>query len=210
MATFTINLDGGLQLTKSLAEAINLPTIFKEEMLNVRARLIADTQSGKDAEGGGLKPYSRSYTEAIDSGRVFGKAPGNHTPNLTATGQLMRAMQIEASGLEVKMFFQGTHSKSKRVGEKTAKKKRKDAEKAGHELHTRSNRGISGGGKSLGTGKKRGSGGGGGGDVPNASIARFQYEMGRDGWFQFADRDIDRILKRIQDALFNLRFFGRP
>jgi hypothetical protein len=135
---FTIELQVP-KLSTDLGAELDLPKLLEQEMLNVRARIAADTVAGKTADGGGLKPYSRSYIEAIDTGRIKGKAPGNHTPNLTATGQLLRSMQIETSGNEVRMFFQGSHSKPERVKKEHAKRKREAAKKKGHVLQTRKN-----------------------------------------------------------------------
>jgi len=188
-------------------EKIKLPEILNQEMLNTRARIIQDTVAGKTADGGGLKPYSRSYIEEIDSGYVPGKAPGNHTPNLTATGQLLRSFVIEAKDLVVTMFFQGTHSRPGRTDHASAKRKRKRAEKGGATLQHKGNRPAKtsaiGAAKPQGGGKvvkgKRASRGGG--DTQNAVIAKGQYEMGRSGWMAFSRQDIDRINKRVVDAL---------
>lgn len=209
---FEIDLTGKLPDLTNIEQKIGLPKLMEQEMLNTRARIIADTTAGKTAEGGGLKPYSRSYIEAIDSGTVEGKAPGNHTVNLTATGQLLRSFVIEAQGLIVHMFFFGTHFKAKAVSHKHAEKKRKNATKAGHVLQHKGNRPAqpTGGTKNqavkLGSvkGSKKRGGGGGGGDTQNAIIAKSQYEMGRGGWMAFSKADIERINKRVIDAIQKL------
>lgn len=229
MSKFTVEITGIPNL-KGMLDELNLQQIFEQEMLAVRDRLIADTQAGKTAEGGALKPYSRSYIEQIDSGSIFGKAPGSHTPNLTATGELLRSLQIESGENEVRMFFDGSHAPREKVSKEHAEKKRKNAVKKneGLVLQTRANRSAEhkptgaqkaaaakgrkestqqaklnaafghGSRKLSHADKHRGHGGG---DTQNATIAQGQYSMGRNGWFTLAQADIDRLTKRIYDAI---------
>lgn len=233
MSKFTVEITG-IPNFSGLLKELDLQQIFEQEMLAVRARIITDLLAGKTAEGGALKPYSRSYIEQIDSGSIPGKAPGSHTPNLLATGELHRSMTIETAENEVSMFFTGSHAPREKVSEKHAEKKRKNAVKKnnGLVLQTKHNRPVnpakarSGGRfvKALGT-KKRGEAnqqaklnaalgigkrklshadkhrGHGGGDVQNAVIAQGQYDRGRTGWFTLSQKDIDRLVTRINDAI---------
>ncbi len=208
---------------------LDMPKILQQEALNVRARIVADTTAGRKAEGGGLKPYSASYKAAIDSGSVAGKSPGNHTVNLTATGTLLRSLQVRAIEGGAEIAFEGTHPPARRVSSAGAQRKRKTAEKAraaqglgplgGHVRNATQSaapaeraksariRGkhVGGdGGKKTGPRRARG----GGGDVANAVIAKAQYDMGRDGWFTISKKDVDgivaRLSKRIDEILKSL------
>lgn len=195
---FEISL-GKLPLDASLIKkaAPELAQIMKEELLNTRARIVSDTVAGRQAEGGSLKPYSASYIKAIDSGTVAGKAPGNHTPNLTATGTLMRSIVIEQGDtpFEVRAFFQGSHPPARRVFSAGAQRKQKKAGIAPKSYQ----------GQTVKLGRSRGGRRGrSGGDTQNAVIAQGQYDMGRIGWFTFAKKDIERIQKRVGDLITKL------
>lgn len=233
MGKFTIELTGFAGIGGSLKD-LNLQQILEQEMLNVRARLIADTQAGKTADGGSLKAYSRRYIEEIDSGYIPGKAPGSHTPNLTATGELMRSLQIESGENEVRLFFSGTHSKRQKVSDKHAAKKRKAAvkkheglvlqhrgnrsaaikaalaptaaQKAVRSQHAKAKRREAKFNAAFGRGSRRLSHadkhrGHSAPNVQNAVIAQGQYDRGRTGWLSFAQKDIDRIMKSVGDAV---------
>ncbi|WZO97303.1 hypothetical protein EP7_004328 [Isosphaeraceae bacterium EP7] len=188
--------------------------LLDQEMLKTRARIIASDTAGQQAEGGGLKPYSSSYRAAIDKGQVAGKEPGNHTPNLTATGVLHRSLTIEqGSGLgEVRMFFNGSHPPRQKVQhpQKRVKAAHKRREKQGlaplaPHKHARAAKGA---GKTLGKGAapaKRRSGGGRG-STQNAVIAQAQYDMGRTGWFTFSTEDLERIQRKLGDLVARLFF----
>lgn len=174
----------------------DLTKVLEEEMLNTRARLIADTTRGQRADGGGIKPYSRTYTELIDSGYIFGKSPGNHTPNLTATGELLRSLVVTSASNTATLAFQGTHAPTKLVSHKHAEKKRA----VGGIVRTARNHGYIQR-KLQGLSQKRG---GSGSQQTNAQIAQDQYAMGRTGWISFAQKDIDRITARIKAELAKL------
>jgi hypothetical protein len=195
---FTIDISKLPDLTNMIGD-INLPKIMNEEMQAIRADIISESLAGRTADGGALKPYSRSYIEAIDSGYIEGKSPGNHTVNLTATGQLLRSLVVEAQGMLVKLFFYGSHSKPNRVSHEHADKKRTQATDKGHVIQHHGNRptpqvnelrAVTGKGKILNGKSRKGKKkqGGGGGDTQNAVIAKGQYAMGRSGWFQIAPR----------------------
>lgn len=125
-----------LKIDTEILKRLDLPKFVDQEMQNVRARLVADTVAGQKADGGGLKEYSASYKKAIDSGRVAGKAPGNHKVNLTATGVLLRSLKIvkekaDALGVGVRLFFDGTHPPARHVSSEGARRKRNKAIRAG-------------------------------------------------------------------------------
>jgi hypothetical protein len=185
------------QIKIDTAALPNLQTILAEEMLNVRARLIADTQAGRTADGGALKPYSSSYIKAIDSGRIFGKAPGAHTPNLTATGELMRATGMPITPIQngVEMRFSGSHAPKRTVSHEGAAKKRK----LGGIVERVNGRSASRAAKPSRPRTASSSR-----SVPKALIAAAQYTMGRTGWFSFSEKDRTRIATRIRTELGNL------
>lgn len=211
---------------QELTQALN------QEMQKVRARIIASNTAGQQAEGGGLKPYSSSYKAAIDSGRVAGKAPGNHTPNLTATGTLHRSMKIEPGDqpTEVRMFFEGTHPPARKVknpGNRVKQVNKRRAargeaavvphkhvpsaeQKAVRSARAKASRvqakfnAAFGRGSRLTTASDRRGSGLGGGDTQNAVIAQAQYDMGRTGWFTFSKADLERIQKRVADLVAKL------
>jgi hypothetical protein len=193
-------------LNPDVVTELDLPKVLQEEMLNVRTRIADDTAHGIKADGGGIKPYSESYIKQIDSGRAFGKEPGNHTPNLYAIGALMASMTVENLANGARMILKGTHPAKKTVSAKYAKTKQKRAVARGVSLGQRAERSASstgsrgqGGGK-TGTGRKRGSGGGGA-SFTNEQLAQWQINMGRDGWFAFAHaRDKIRIVDRVRAA----------
>lgn len=212
---FTMKWDG-VKLNAGAFSQPALDKLIKQELLNTRARLIADTQAGNQANGGALKPYSMMYRVMIDSGRVQGKAPGNHQVNLTATGVLLRSLQIEKNDKGALLFFDGSHPPSRGVSDKGALAKRKKAQnkrsatllgrapkpvtvkaaKAGKTLSPlRPTGGSTRPLKALAADAKRiRKGTGGGGDIRNAAIAQFQYDIGRTGWMSFSrSKDLPRI-----------------
>lgn len=193
-------------------EQQNIIKMLSAEMFVVRDEILTKNQAGQKANGGSIKSYSSSYVKAINSGYVAGKAPGSLTPNLTATGVLNRAMRIEPGDTPgtVLMFFDGTHPKAKRVSKRSAKSKVNKAKKSGADLATRSVKSkgltnaqvfkISG----IDRSNPRVQGKGGGGDVQNAVIAQAQYDMGRDGWFQFSTKRIEIIQKKLSDYVLKI------
>lgn len=225
-----------IQLNADALSKLDPQKFIEQEGMNVRARIIADTTAGKKAEGGGLKPYSNSYKDQIDSGSVAGKAPGNHTPNLTATGTLMRSIQTRPIEDGVELFFDGTHPARRKVSKKGAEEKREKAQRmrsammlgrlGGHVSNSlsstqraeRAQKAKSarqqsklraawgmGGTRRLTRADK---GKGPAGDVANAVIAKAQYDMGRDGWFEISKKDVQGIMarfkKRMDEVLKNL------
>lgn len=184
-----------LNITPDISKEIPLEKILAEEMESVRTRIVMDTTAGRRADGGGLKPYKPSYIEAIDSGRVAGKAPGSHTPNLTATQTLLRSFVIRLIRGGAEMTFEGTHPPARRVSAEGAARKRKKAGIVDTTIR-RKKTGVRKGGSAT---PKRA--GGSGGDVPNATIAQAQYRMGRTGWMSFSNADLDRIAKRVGDEI---------
>lgn len=182
-----------IKIPENFANQFDFRTIFSEELFNVRRRIVADALQGRAADGSPLKPYSRSYEEAIDSGLIQGKAPGNHTPNLTATGTLLRSMTLTPgegsnANFEMRMFFDGRHPGTIRVKDSTANRKRA---KAGL--------GKLGG---ISRAAQRYTVHGSGADQPNAAIAAAQYRLGRTGWMSFSkEKDIKRITARVKKEL---------
>jgi len=108
---------------------LDLPKFVQQEGMNIRVRIISDTTRGVAANGGGLKPYSAPYKDQIDAGRVAGKAPGNHTPNVTATGTLLRSLQVKATPEGAEIVFEGTHPPARKVSKAGAKAKVSKAKK---------------------------------------------------------------------------------
>src|SRR5262245_30762275 len=104
-----------IKLNADILKQAEIPKVLQQQMLTLRTDIVASTTAGKTVEGSGLKPYSESYKKAIDSGRIAGKAPGNHTPNLTATGQLLRSMNITNTVDGAEMTFDGSHAPARRV-----------------------------------------------------------------------------------------------
>lgn len=191
---------------------VNLQKICEEEMLATKRRIQADALAGRTADGGGMKGYSDAYKKQIDSGRLYGKTPGDHTPNLHAQRVLLYAgMAVEKLANGARMLFTGNHPPTKYVKSGTAKTKRQKtgfnrlkpaarlskAEKlaVGHRSNVKS-AGGSGGKRSSGSGKASGSRE----SLTNAEIAARQYELGRSGWFCFSRADIDRITARVRMA----------
>lgn len=205
------------------------PIKFLEaEALNVRNRIVKDSVAGKTAEGGPLKPYSNSYKDAIDSGGIAGKAPGDHRVNLTQTGTLLRSIQTRVNGQFVEIFFEGSHPPARRVSRKGAKDKREKVQKlrsalalgrlGGHVNNAlsatqraerahkaKSARKASKLNAAFGTGSRRTTrtdrGLGARGDVTNALIAQAQYSMGRTGWFEISAKDKEGITARLSKRI---------
>ena len=184
-----------LQINDDIARQIDLEKILGQEMESVRTRIVRDTTQGRAADGSGLKPYSASYKQAIDSGKVAGKAPGNHTPNLTATQTLLRSFVIRVIKGGVEMTFQGSHPPARRVSNEGAARKRK----AGGVTDTTIRRKKTGVRKGGSFSKPRAARSGG--DTPNATIAQAQYDQGRRGWMSFSNDDLNRIAKRVGDEI---------
>lgn len=193
-----------LQLDEQIVKKMKLDELLNKEMLNTRDRIIKDTVAGRTADGGALKEYSKSYKDAIDSGKIAGKAPGNHTVNLTATGVLMRSFKVIAESASsvaagVRMFFDGRHPVARGVSASGARRKRNAAIKSGAikgEVQTGKLRKSGGVRKSSVTGARK-SKGAGARDTSNAAIAQSQYDMGRTGWMQFSKVDVERINKAV-------------
>lgn len=183
-----------VRIDTDVLKKAELPKVLQREMLTTRTEIIAATLKGQQADGGGLKPYSLSYKEAIDSGHIAGKAPGSHTPNLTATGELLRSMSITNTPDGAEMTFQGTHAPARRVSAAGAARKRKAGAITSTSLRGK------GSVKSGGGGTRRRSSGGGA-SVPNATIAQAQYSQGRTGWMAFSAKAIQRIENAVGDAI---------
>lgn len=204
-----------LKISTELAKEIPLEKILEEEIETVRTRIVQSTTGGKTADGGGLKPYKPSYIKQIDSGKIAGKAPGNHTPNLTATQTLLRSFAVRKIKGGVEMSFEGTHAPARKVSDDGAARKRKKAQGLGDTNRPKSAKQSSKvasqksnatKGARIGKAKKAppaaaSNAGKGGRDVPNAVIAAAQYKMGRTGWMAFSKSDLERIAKRVSDEI---------
>lgn len=183
-----------IRIDADILKKANIPKVLQQEMLNVRAEIIEKTTAGQQANGGGLKPYSASYKDAIDSGRIAGKAPGNHTPNLTATGELMRSMTIANTPDGAEMTFRGSHAPRRPVSAAGAARKQKAAGVQSTKLRGKGAVKAAGGGAA----RRKGSGGS---SVPNATIARAQYSQGRTGWFQISDKRVEKVKEAVRAAV---------
>jgi hypothetical protein len=107
MATFKLNMKG-LKIDTKLLDIKKYQKVIQQELENVNARLTANVQAGKDSKGGKLKPYSKSYRDAINAGNVRGKA--DTRVNLTQTGKMLRSKQIQEVPGGGKIVFTGGHS----------------------------------------------------------------------------------------------------
>lgn len=182
----TINADAFL-------DKLNLQKIASEEMLNTRTRIAADTSAGKNAEGGGFRPYSRNYA-------IIKAASGRGTRvNLTWTGELLRSFVISNIPDGVQLGAQGQHAPSPKRTNRTKASAAK-SKSAGGFIRSpgakvaRSAVGAkSTGGRAF---KATRSSGGGGGTLSNAALVASLYAKGFVGWFMFGKKDIERIQKR--------------
>src|SRR5262249_4930425 len=92
-------------LDTDLFDPLDLDAMLEEEMLNPRTRIQRALDGGRTADGAPFPPYKESYIRQIDSGRAFGKSPGEHNVNLTATSTMRNAMVTERIANGVRMFF---------------------------------------------------------------------------------------------------------
>jgi hypothetical protein len=103
-------------------KAINLPKLAEEELRNALADMVNEAKGGKSVDGKAWPKYSESYEKAIHAGRIRGKANGDTTPNLRATGELWNSMQSKATNSGAELFPQGQHAPSRGVKRKVTKK----------------------------------------------------------------------------------------
>lgn len=188
---------------------LDLPKLFTEETLNTRTRIVADTLSGHEAEGGSLRPYSESY------GAFKRELTGSDTPNLLMTGELHRAIVPVATSDGVNLAFQGSHAPSRHRTKKSLERAKKRASSRGEVRQAKALAKISGV-KSAKVARARGvvlnnhhkaklrtqkSKGSGGRSISNAALAQALYDKGFVGWFQYARRDIDRVANRVLEKI---------
>lgn len=92
-----------INFNKNFIKNLDLEGFYRAELLNVRKRIVDDTQRGKQAEGAGLKAYSPSYA-------AYKKAKtDSSTTNLTVTGELMRSIVDSKIKDGHQLAFQGQH-----------------------------------------------------------------------------------------------------
>lgn len=200
-------------LDRELVKALDLPKIAMQQMLETRTRIIADTTAGHSADGGTFRPYSLQYKTMIDSGKLFGKSPGNHTVNFTVRQILLRSMTAKAVDGGAEMTFTGDHPPPKFVTDKTASSKRHKAGFRKGQINAAKE--LGGGGHSGGRGARGGAhipkggktprlgkGGGGSSGMPNAELAKIlTFDFGRPGWFAFSEVDKVNYENKVHAAM---------
>lgn len=98
-----------IKFDENFIRKLDLPTVFKQEMLTTATRIKQETQAGRTAEGGALRGYSEGYKRWRAR-----RGLSSHT-NLTVTGELARSMVVNQVGPEeVDIAFQGQHAPSSR------------------------------------------------------------------------------------------------
>lgn len=92
-----------INFNKNFIKNLDLEGFYRAELLNVRKRIVDDTQRGKQAEGAGLKAYSPSYA-------AYKKAKtDSSTTNLTVSGDLMNSIVDSKLKDGYQLAFQGQH-----------------------------------------------------------------------------------------------------
>jgi hypothetical protein len=92
----------------------NFPALDKTPLLNksdwqevgqlIRERIIARTERGVDADGAPFAGYNSDY--ALEKGRELLGVEASYTPvDLTVSGEMLRAISIEATDKGVTLFF---------------------------------------------------------------------------------------------------------
>lgn len=167
-----------------------LEKVLQEEMLITRNRVVDDAVNGhKGADGGSLRPYSRTYTNAILAGAVHGydgTKKSSTATDLKISGLFWRSFQTTPITGGAEMRFVGSHP----LGQtKTAGSNRRSTDRK------------TGSGK-LGLGgrlasKSRGNAG----SISNSELAAKLYSMGFTGWLSFGKADITRITTRVNKLM---------
>jgi hypothetical protein len=102
-----------ITVDEGFAEKIGLVELMGQEAQTTRTRILANVNSGKDAEGSALRPYSPAYAKQKSEKGVGGFGPtGSTTPNLLVSGELHRAMQAKVPKSltdTADIFFEGSH-----------------------------------------------------------------------------------------------------
>jgi len=173
----TLKLDEG-QIRKGL----DFARIGEEELRSTEARIRKELEKGRNVDGARLSPYSSSYLRAIDAGLVKGKSPGHRTPNLSATGEMLNAMQTKPLKDGAQIFFGGQHKANK--GLKARRTLNPDGTikrvpKKGVRLK-----------KPVGSSRA----------VSNAEIAAANEAIGRE-FFGYGAEDLKRIEKRLDKEI---------
>ena len=97
-----------IKFDENFIRKLDLPTLYKQELLTTATRIKQETQAGRTADGGSLKAYSPAYAKWRAQHGLT-----THT-NLTVTGELARSMVVSQAGPEeATIAFQGSHAASK-------------------------------------------------------------------------------------------------
>lgn len=100
--TFKLNVKDALR-------KLDFPKFAEIELSNTRARMRQELEKGRNPNNEGFREYSASYKKQIDAGNVRGKAPGNHTVTLRATGRMLNSLETKQTQNGAQLFFLGQH-----------------------------------------------------------------------------------------------------
>lgn len=167
-----------IKFDENFIRKLDLPTLFKAEMLTTATRIKKETQQGRTADGGALKAYSPSYAAWRAKHHLSTRT------NLTISGVLSGSMEVKTvSPNEATIAFAGDHPPAER--RTVARDKPRKSRKPKIEKPRKPQKSIA-----------------------NAALASALIAKGFTGWFSYARKDIDRIkssvLKKINSQLKSL------